>query len=166
MTILIVLIAVSSFSYFMIKAIKGTNDFSRSARVGMSTMLVFTALGHFLFAEGMTLMIPSGIPYKRELVYITGVLEIFVAIGLQISSFRKVIAWLLIIFFILILPANINASLHQLNYQTGTFDGYGLTYLWFRIPLQVFFIGWIYFSSIRPLKGFRLQVLDNIQKYR
>lgn len=144
---LIVLLTVSLLILIILKLLNGEFQFSRSARIGMSVMLIFTALGHFLYTDGMAMMIPDGIPYKRELVYITGILEIFGAVGLHIPAFRKVTTWLLIIFFILILPANINASIHQLNYQTGTFDSFGLTYLWFRIPLQLLFIGWVYFST-------------------
>jgi|GEM_PF-5972181 len=40
------------------------------------------------------------------------------------------------------------ASLH-LNEQTATQDGPGLIYLFYRIPLQLAFIIWIYLSSIR-----------------
>ncbi|MFC4721707.1 hypothetical protein ACFO5O_05220 [Geojedonia litorea] len=146
---LIVLLAASLLIFIALKLIKGTKKHSQSARIGMSVMLIFTALGHFLYTDGMAMMIPDGIPYKIELVYITGVLEIFGAIGLQIPAFRKVTAWLLIIFFILMLPANINASIQHLNYQTGIFDGHGLDYLWFRIPLQLLFIGWVYCSAIK-----------------
>jgi hypothetical protein len=28
------------------------------------------------------------------------------------------------------------------------FDGNGLNYLWFRVPLQILFIVWVYFSLI------------------
>jgi uncharacterized membrane protein len=58
-------------------------------------------------------------------------------------------AWLLILFFFLILPANINAAVNKIDYQKGTTDGNGLNYLWFRVPLQVFFIAWVYFFGVR-----------------
>lgn len=150
---LIVLLTVSLLILIFLKKVKGVYEFSLSARIGMSVMLIFTALGHFLFAEGMSMMIPDVMPYKRELVNITGIFEIFGAIGLLIPSFRKVTAWLLIAFFILIFPANIKASVNQLNYQTGTFDGHSLNYLWFRIPLQFLFIVWVYFSVIRKYRS-------------
>ena len=51
-------------------------------------------------------------------------------------------------FFILILPSNIYASVKKINYQKATLDGPGLSYLWFRMPLQVFFIGWVYFFNL------------------
>ena len=95
------------------------------------------------------MMLPDFIPFKSETVYLTGIIEIAAAIGLFIPNFRMVTAWLLIAFFILILPANIYATIKHIDYQKGTFDGNGLTYLWFRIPLQILFIIWTYFSSIK-----------------
>ena len=146
---LIVLIAVFIIAFFIIKITNGKSDLALSARVGMTVMLLFTALGHFMFADGMALMIPEFIPFKKELVYFTAIIEIMGAIGLHISQFRVITGWLLIVFFLAILPANIKASLEEVNYQKGTFDGHGLTYLWFRIPLQITFIVWIYLCSIK-----------------
>lgn len=112
-------------------------------------MLMFTALGHVLYTEGMAMMIPAQIPYKKELVYFTGLVEVLGAIGLLFPQYRTLTAWLLILFFLLMVPANIKAAVEGLNYQTGTFDGPGLRYLWFRVPLQALFIGWVYLSAIR-----------------
>ena len=120
-----------------------------SARIAMCTMLLFTALGHFLFTDGMSKMIPNFIPLKPTLVLATGILEIILAIGLLLPVYQKTTAWILIFFLLLMLPANIKASLENLNYQTGTYNGKGLSYLWFRIPLQLFFIAWVYFSTLK-----------------
>lgn len=149
---LIVLISASIISGFAIKFIKGTYNFQLSARVGMSMMLLFTAMGHFMFTDGMTMMVPEFIPFKRELIYFTAIIEIAGAIGLLITKFRLVTGWLLILFFLLILPANIKASIDHLDYQNANYNGFGLQYLWFRIPLQILFIAWVYFSSIKIIK--------------
>ena len=114
----------------------------------MASMFVFTAIGHFLFPEGMAAMIPGFIPFKQFTVIFTGVLEIIFAIGLLAHRDQKTIGSIIVVFFILILPANIYAAMEGVNYQTGTLDGPGLSYLWFRVPLQLFFIVWIYFSCI------------------
>ena len=115
----------------------------------MSVMLLFTAIGHFAFTQGMTLMMPDFIPFKKELVYITGIIEICAAIGLVFFRIQHVTAWLLIIFFLLILPENINAALKNIDYQTDSNTGHGVSYLWFRVPLQVLFIAWAWFFGIR-----------------
>lgn len=136
-------------SLLVTKSFRGAFEFALSGRIAMSAMLVFTAVAHFAFTKGMAMMLPDFIPYKTEVVYLTGVIEILAAIGLFIPTFRTMTAWLLIVFFILILPANVYGALKQIDYQKATYDGNGLTYLWFRIPLQILFIVWTYLSAIK-----------------
>lgn len=146
---LIVLLIVFAVSILAIKLIRGNYEFAMSGRIAMSIMLLFTAVAHFAFTKGMVMMLPDFIPYKTETVYLTGIIEIAAAIGLFIPSLRGITAWLLIAFFILLLPANIYAAIKQIDYQKGTSDGNGLMYLWFRIPLQILFIVWTYLSVIK-----------------
>jgi len=146
---LIVLFLAFVFSLFITKAFSGSYDFSLSGRIAMSVMLLFTAFAHFVFSKGMAMMLPDFISCKTATVFLTGIIEIAAAIGLFIPSFRLITAWLLIAFFILILPANIYAALKHVDYQKATFDGSGLAYLWFRIPLQIHFIVWTYLAAIK-----------------
>ncbi|WP_339840485.1 hypothetical protein [uncultured Maribacter sp.] len=146
---LIVLLVLFTITLFTLKFIQGTYNFAFSARMGMSAMLLFTALGHFMFTDGMSMMVPEFIPFKKEMVYFTAIIEILGAFALHIPQVRVVTAWLLILFFILILPANIKASIASLDYQKSTYEGNGPFYLWFRIPLQILFIFWIYKSAIK-----------------
>lgn len=146
---LIVLLVSFLITLLVIKYFKKEFDFALSARIAMSIMLVFTAIAHFVFTKGMSMMIPEFIPFKENVIYLTGVFEILLAIGLQIPKFRIISGWLLIVFLLFMLPANIYSSIHKVNYQKGTFDGNGLLYLWFRIPLQILFIIWTYISTIR-----------------
>ena len=146
---LLILLLSFIISLFVIKSIKKEYDFALSARVAMSMMLVFTAIGHFAFTKGMSMMIPEFIPFKENFVYLTGIFEILLAIGLLIPRLKAISGWTLIIFLLLMLPANIYASINNVNYQKGTFDGNGIAYLWFRIPLQILFIIWTYSSTIR-----------------
>ena len=136
-------------SLISVKFARGNYNVALAGRTAMSVMLLFTAMAHFKFTEGMTLMLPGFLPYREKIILLTGIIEIAAAIGLLIPSLRFVTAWLLIVFFILILPANVYASIHNVNYQEATFTGNGVTYLWFRIPLQILFILWVYFSSIK-----------------
>ena len=145
---LIILIIISTVWALAQKLIQRKVDLGLAARAGMSAMLLFTAMGHFLFTEGMALMIPDPIPFKTTLVLLTALLEIAAAVGLH-SSKRRLTGWLLILFFILILPANINAAIHQLDYKTGAVDGPGIVYLWFRVPVQIIYIIWTYLSTIK-----------------
>lgn len=147
---LLVLLISFLITLLVTKFIFSDLDVSLAGRVAMAAMLLFTSVAHFVFTKGMEMMIPSFIPYKRTIVYVTGVIEVCAAVGLLIGAVRISTAWMLILFFILLLPANIYAALKQVNYQKGNFEGSGITYLWFRVPLQVLFIAWTYFFIILP----------------
>ena len=149
----ILLISIAFICVVFFKLVHGKYNFSLAARIGFSAMLLFTALGHFMFTEGMAMMVPDFLPFKKELVFFTGIIEIFGAIGLHLPRVRKVTGYLLILFFILILPANVKAAMEQIDYQAANHNGSGLNYLYFRVPLQILFIAWVYFSSIKPEIG-------------
>jgi uncharacterized membrane protein len=132
----------------VVTALTDTYNIRLSAQIAMAAMMVFTSIGHFIYTRGMAMMLPSFIPFKKEIVYITGVLEIASAAGLLIPATRTITASLLIIFFIVLTPANIKAAIKHLNMEKGTYDGSGPKYLWFRVPLQVLFIVWVYWSCL------------------
>lgn len=146
---LFVLLVVFAAALLILHAVAGGWDYPTAGSIAMAAMLVFTAVGHFVYSKGMTMMVPGFIPAKRELVYLTGIMEICFAIGLTIPGSRRLAADLLILFFLLVLPANINAAQKNVDLQRANYEGRGVGYLWLRIPLQLFFIAWTaYFGMI------------------
>jgi len=145
---LVVLLITFGISLLVTKLFSEDPALSLSGRIAMSFMLIFTAFGHFSFPNGMAAMLPEVIPFKVGIIYFTGVIEIAAAIGLLIFSLKHLTSWMLIIFFLSVLPANINAAIKRIDYQKGTSTGHGVQYLWFRVPLQLFFIGWVYYFGI------------------
>lgn len=145
---LIVLLTTFVVAVFIVKGITSYYDFLLAARIAMSAMLLFTSIGHVVFSKGMEMMLPDFIPFKKGMVYATGLIEVLAAIGLLTTTYRAITAWLLILFFILVLPANIHAAIKHVDHEKKSFDGKGLKYLWFRVPLQIFFTAWVYFSAI------------------
>ncbi|MXV52258.1 hypothetical protein GS399_14870 [Pedobacter sp. HMF7647] len=145
---LVVLIVVFVISVAGVKLYTGDSDYSMAGRIGLSAMLFLTASGHFMFKKGMVMMIPPPVPFKPLMVYVTGIIEIIAAVTLHVPELRTITGWLLILFFIVLLPANSYAASKQINMEKATYDGPGLKYLWFRVPLQLFFIAWTYLCSI------------------
>ena len=94
------------------------------------------------------MMMPGPVPFKKELVYLTGIAEILPGIALLFPQYRYVAGIILIGLFVVMLPANINAATRRINMEKATYDGNGPNYLWFRIPLQVLFIVWVWYFSL------------------
>ena len=145
---LLVLITTFLITLLVMKISGNKINYQLAGKISLSAMLLFTALGHFIFPTGMSKMLPPFVPYRLFWIYFTGVLEFVFAITLLHPKLSHPTAWALLLFFLLLLPANIYASSIQLNYQTGNLNGKGLAYLWFRIPLQVLFMLWVYLSAL------------------
>ncbi|SJZ39654.1 Uncharacterized membrane protein [Chitinophaga eiseniae] len=145
---IIILISVFTLALLVSRPVMGDWQLILAGNLAMCCMLCFTALGHFLFPKGMVMMIPRVIPFKKAVVYITGVAEIVMGILLLAPSLREMTGWVIIIFFLLIFPANIYAAIKHVDLEKATYSGPGPGYLWFRVPEQLLFIAWVYFFSI------------------
>jgi len=134
------LFALLSVSSLLLKGRPLTLGFcGRAATAGM---FLFTGVSHFIFTVEMVQMLPEFIPARTVLVYLTGLLELLGAIGLVTPRYRRRAGWALILFLVAVFPANVYAALNQTG-MGGHLDG--PDYLWIRTPLQLFFIGWIWF---------------------
>ena len=114
------------------------------ARAGLTLFFLFTALGHFVRAEEMAEMVPPPIPYRVEIIYITGVLELLGAVGVWVPRLMKLTGLCLILMLIGVLPANIYSALRRVEFGG---HGAGPVYLLARVPFQLFVIWWTYFAT-------------------
>ena len=117
---------------------------ARRARVGLSLFFIFTSLAHFIGPEAMAEMLPATVPYRIELIYLTGIFELLGAIGVWIPRLTKLVGLLLILMLIGVLPANIYSAINRVDY--GGHDA-GPSYLLIRVPFQLFVIWWTYFAT-------------------
>ncbi len=144
---LIILLVVFVLLYLINRLIlKGKYSVSLIGRTALAVMLVVTGIAHFTNTEEMIQMLPIFLPCKDGIVYATGIVEFIAAAGLLTKGFSRLTAILLIVFFLAVLPANIVGSLKEV--ALGGMEK-GVEYLYFRIPLQLFFIGWTYYFGIR-----------------
>lgn len=119
---------------------------ARAGAIAIGVMFVFTGVAHFFKTDEMVAMFPSAIPGKVGLVYMSGVFEV-VAGACLIAGLgpQRIIAMALVGFLVLSLPLNIYSAVNG----TGL-GAKGASYLWFRIPLQVFW-GWWLLHFVKPL---------------
>lgn len=117
---------------------------AKRARVGVTLFFIFASLGHFVRTQPMAEMLPPAVPYRIELIYITGVFELLGAIGVWIPRLTKIVGLLLIVMLVGLLPANIYSAFNRVEFGG---HGTGPSYLLVRIPFQLFAICWTYFAT-------------------
>ena len=116
-----------------------------SARFGLAAMFVFTGFAHFTTTKyEMARMVPSVFPHPMGMVYFTGICEWVGAIGLLVVKTREAAAIALIVMLVALFPANIRAVREGL-----TVGGRPATQLWLRAPMQVFFVGLLWWSGVK-----------------
>ncbi|MBY8961725.1 hypothetical protein KJK34_03060 [Flavobacterium sp. D11R37] len=146
---LIVLLGFFAAASVVFKLTSGNWHTTVTGNFALSVMLLFTATGHVKYTYGMSMMLPGLIPFKKAVIYVTGVLEIALAAGFLFPRYRLLAGVAFVIFLILALPANIRSAFLHINYETGARDGRGPAYLWFRVPMQLFLLLWVFYFSIR-----------------
>jgi len=114
-----------------------------SVRYALALMFVFTGIANFnKMRHDLARMIPSFFPQPMLIVYITGICEFLGAAGLLIPGFRSLAGICLILLLIGMFTANVNAALKEV-----TLRGKPVTALWLRTPMQILFIGLIWWAS-------------------
>jgi uncharacterized membrane protein len=143
---LVLIILVASILVFRGLGLTGAPAFaswSADVRDGLAVMLLFTGTAHFgPMKEDFLRMMPRWVPRPPVMVFFTGFCEIAGAIGLVTPATRSAAAIALILFFIAVLPANIQAARERI-----TLRGRPATPLWLRVPMQVLFIVLAWWST-------------------
>ena len=121
----------------------------RKGAVSLGVLFVFTGIAHFTMTAEMASMFFEWVPYKTVLVWFSGGFEVAAGIALLAEArYEKPVGMLLIIFLILAFPLNIHAALTDAKIGGG-----GPSYLLLRAPLQLFWITWTWYYTVRRKKN-------------
>ena len=88
---------------------------------------------HFTQDEAYAGIVPPLLPFPFLIVWVTGVMELFFALGLAIKKYRKMSGFWLAPFLLAVLPANIYMAMY--NIPLGVMES-SPTALWIRVALQ------------------------------
>ncbi|WP_432353114.1 DoxX family protein [Sporosarcina sp. A2] len=94
-------------------------------------------IGHFLLYSFFIMAMPEWVPFRAAIVYISGVMEILLALGLFLKQTRAKAGILIAIFLVLVFPVNIYMALTPENFDLSPAG------LWIRLPLQIVLIWWV-----------------------
>lgn len=104
----------------------------------LALILLIAGVIHLASPEVFLAAFPFWVPYKIELIYLTGVLEIVLAIGLMIKKFQDLSAKTTALYFLLLLPIHIYVSFYSIE----IFGINNPFLLWGRTLFQFVFFFW------------------------
>ena len=111
----------------------------------ISLFFLLGGLAHFVYLDIFVSSMPSYLNYHKELVRISGVFELFGAIGILIPQTRRLAGYGLIALAVAVFPANVNMAMHPENFLQIP-----EVFLYVRLPLQfllIWFIWWVVSSK-------------------
>ncbi len=117
-------------------------DIKYFSLIVMGVFYISIGVSHFTIPIWYVQIVPPYLPYKLELVYISGLFEILFGGMLFFNKTRFLAGWGLILLLIAVYPANI--YLAQTN---GAAMNTTPLIAWGRLPVQFIFIGLAYWHS-------------------
>ena len=116
------------------------------SRTLLGSVFVVAGTLHFVSPETYERIMPPYLPLHRELVYLSGALEIAGGLGLFPEHTRSAAGLGLVLLLVAVWPANLQMLLDARATGKPT---WWLALLWLRLPLQVLLIAWVWRVS-RP----------------
>ena len=118
--------------------------------------MLAAGIGHFTHFSLYMAFMPGWMPMGAELVYLSGVVEIGLAIALLLRPTTKLAAWGLVVALIAMSLANINHAFQGGIEDPNLPDFFADPMLaWIRLPLQFVFIAWAWWYTRDPVPSMR-----------
>ena len=94
-------------------------DLKLLSTILMGLFYIFVGVNHFTDPYWFLQIVPPYLPYKIQLVYISGLLEVILGVMLLIPKTRFYAGWGLIVLLIAVYPANIDMFVNDVDVQTN-----------------------------------------------
>lgn len=101
---------------------------------------------HFINTEAYLRIMPAFVPWPLAIVYLTGIAEILLGVGVIVPATRFIAAWGLVVLLVVIFPANVNVAVNDLAFLGGEPNS---LLNWLRLPIQAILIAWAWWYT-RP----------------
>lgn len=107
------------------------------AQFSILISFIYTFIGRFVpnVRSSLIKMVPSIIPFPKFIVYLTGILEVIIAVGVLIYPIQSLMSMIGIILCIILFPANVKAFKEKID-----LNGKPPTNIWLRLVVQLLFI--------------------------
>ncbi|MBV0901347.1 DoxX family protein [Halomicroarcula salina] len=114
----------------------------------MAILYVVAGTLHFVVPELYVQIMPPILPAPLALVYLSGIAEVVVGLGLLVPRTRSYAAWATIALLIAIFPANVYMAVSMVTIEGAPGSGDpSVLARWARLPLQGVLILWAYWYT-------------------
>ena len=123
----------------------------RPLRYAMSAAYVIAGVTHFLAPKAFARVVPPGLPNPRALVYLSGIAEIGLGLGVACDRTRRGSAWGIIALLGAVFPANVYMATDGVagDLAPDRLAGLARAAAWARLPLQGVLLLWAWWYT-RP----------------
>ncbi|WP_410767495.1 hypothetical protein [Haloferax sp. DFSO60] len=123
--------------------------FKRPLCYVMGALYVVAGMAHFIAPKMFERIVPPTFPRKRDLVYLSGVAEIALGLGVMIPRTRRFSAWGLIGLLVAVFPANVYMATEKIvpDAVPESLREHADLALWARLPLQAVLILWAWWYT-------------------
>lgn len=126
--------------------------FKRPLLVVMAPIYVLAGVMHFISTKTFARIVPPQLPRPTALVYLSGIAEIALGIGVLVRRTRNRSAWGLVALLIAVFPANVYMAIDEtmLEAVPDRVRTIARVALWLRLPLQGVLLIWAWWYT-RPM---------------
>lgn len=112
----------------------------------LGAVFVVAGVMHFVAPRPLAAVVPSELPRPMALVYLSGVAEILLGLGVVVPRTRRLSAWGLIGLLTAVFPANVNMAVRDVAVQGVPYEPADWM-LWARLPLQGVLVLWAWWYT-------------------
>jgi uncharacterized membrane protein len=114
----------------------------------LAAVLLGAGIMHFVDPWFFVQIMPPYLPWHWEAVYVSGVIEIVLALLLLVPATSRIAAWGAIALFIAVFPANLHMAMAGVQFDPPPASGQpSPTAAWLRLPLQLVLIAWAWWLT-------------------
>lgn len=124
---------------------------SQALRYAMGLLYVTTGVGHFLAPKALERIVPPQLPEPMALVYLSGVAEVAVGVGVLVPRTRRAAAWGTVALLLAVFPANLYMATSGVAIEGAPGGGDPSALVrWGRLPLQGVLLLWALWYTRPP----------------
>lgn len=117
----------------------------------MGTVYLVAGIMHFVMPKPFAQIVPPALPRPLDLVYLSGIAEVGLGLGMLFDRTRRYAAWGIIALLVAVFPANVYMATDDVaaDFVPGRLAGVARAAAWARLPFQAVLVLWAWWHALR-----------------